>query len=112
MLTGVSCLWVDWCFLPDLTGVWCLWKVGDAHAHLKNNDCGLSNGAVYSGAKLIEHHLKAANAKRDNILRRIPPQLRISTCRLLGISAAEANQVSAACVSQPAMRCLLTNKAP
>ena len=53
---------------------------GDAHEHLKNNDCGLTAGALFSGAAVAEHHAHKADRERAIRLRRLSPALREAVC--------------------------------
>lgn len=63
--------------------------VGDAHDHVKHNDCGLTGGRLFSGDDVVKHHLKRSRLEMAVRLRRVHPNVRERVCAALGLEESE-----------------------
>ena len=60
--------------MTDPSAVGELELIGDAHEHLKNNDCGLTAGALFSGAAVAEHPEQVdADGRGASVAKRMNP---------------------------------------
>lgn len=65
--------------------------VGDAHEHIRANDCGLTGGNLFAGDALVRYH-EARHRKEVAIcLKRLPPELRDEVSCILGIDDSACN---------------------
>eukprot|EP00927_Polykrikos_kofoidii_P069478 TRINITY_DN6496_c0_g1_i4.p1 TRINITY_DN6496_c0_g1~~TRINITY_DN6496_c0_g1_i4.p1 ORF type:complete len:603 (-),score=110.71 TRINITY_DN6496_c0_g1_i4:80-1867(-) len=66
--------------------------VGDAHDHVKNDDCGLTGGRLFSGEAVVAHHAERIRRERAVRLRRVRPAVRQRVCELLGLTEADVSE--------------------
>eukprot|EP00928_Gymnodinium_smaydae_P024260 TRINITY_DN19681_c0_g5_i1.p1 TRINITY_DN19681_c0_g5~~TRINITY_DN19681_c0_g5_i1.p1 ORF type:complete len:585 (+),score=56.34 TRINITY_DN19681_c0_g5_i1:56-1810(+) len=95
-----------WCENPSCRRAFCLWCLqdcgdhaksdpsaassalkGDAHAHVKGNDCCLTGGVLFSGDKVANHHLKRQRQEVARRLKRLDTDVQQAVCARLGIDS-------------------------
>lgn len=63
--------------------------IGDAHDHVKDNDCGLTGGSLFSGQAVSDYHQALYRGRVAMRLKRLDDSVRARVCGLLGHTADE-----------------------